>query len=293
MGKKNLFLLLLIVGTAFWGISYSVTKYAIGQASYATFLFYRYVLATVVLALIFSKTVRRLKRADIVTGALLAFPLLGSTLLLTIGLQYTTASQASFLTGTCVILVPILKSFIYRKALPGKTWLASGMALLGLFIICMKEQFSLSMGDLLTLGSAVSFSLYLIFVERLAAKRNIFPTIVPMFATCALITCCYALLDTSANWAPVTLGFWMSIVYCALFATAYMYTVSNVAQKYLSAEKIAIIYLFEPVFGALAAFVMLDEALSWRLLIGGCLIFVATFISQIDFRQYSLPLTKR
>jgi drug/metabolite transporter (DMT)-like permease len=106
-----------------------------------------------------------------------------------------------------------------------------------------------------------------------------------MFAACTVITFALALLDTSANWQPESNVFWLGIVYCALFSTACMYSVSYIAQRYISAEKVAIIYLFEPVFAAFFAYLILDESLSIRLLIGGVLIFGATIISEIKFKK--------
>ncbi|MBV7530929.1 DMT family transporter [Chitinophaga sp. sic0106] len=282
MSKKHLFLILLIIGTAFWGIAYSVTKLAIREATPSTFLFYRFVGATLVLALLFR---RRISMAAVGTGIRLGLPLVAGTVLVTIGIKHTSASQAAFVLGIVVVLVPLFKLLLFRAAMPFKAWASAFMALVGLFIICIQGEFRVSTGDLYSIGSAVSFSLYLLSVERASATTDVIASIVPMFATCAVVTGCMAIFDHQATWIPVSPGFWACVAYCALFSTAYMYTVSNIAQKYISAEKVAVIYLLEPVFGALAAYVMLDEELSWRLLLGGGLIVVATVVSEMDIRK--------
>jgi len=82
----------------------------------------------------------------------------------------------------------------------------------------------------------------------------------------------------------------MGIGYCALFSTAYMYTISNLSQRFLSAERVSIIYLLEPIFGTVAAFFILGEILSWRLLLGGSLIFLATLISELSLLKSLLAL---
>ena len=282
MDRKNLLLLLLIIGTAFWGISYSVTKIAVDHASSSTFLFYRFLGATLVLSVVFRKSFKTSNLGIVGTGAGLAIPLVFNSFSLTLGIKYTSASQASFLTGMCVIIVPLLKLIFFRTTVPLKTWIAGLIALTGLFIICIKDGFSISAGDLYTITGALGFSIYLIRVEKVSKGGNIIPTIVPMFAMCTVISGCLAIADNSATWLPESNGFWIGILYCALFSTAYMYTVSNIAQRYISSEKVAIIYLFEPVFGAAAAFLILGESLSWRLLSGGCLIFAGTFISETN-----------
>lgn len=285
MEKKKLLLSLLILGTAFWGISFSVTKLAIGQDSASTFLFYRFLAATFVLAIVFWKHVIRMNWHDIRIGAILAVPLFLGIHLQTLGIKFSTASQTAFIAGTSVVIVPLLKLFIYRIAAPSKTWFAALIALAGLSVISIKQHFAINTGDLYTLLGAVAFAVYLIVVEKKASLKSLVPTIVPMFATCALLTFGLALTDGNAVWLPTQKTFWQGVVFCSLFSTAFMYTVSNIAQRYISAERVSVIYLFEPVFGALAAFYILREDLSWRLILGGALIFIATLISEVDFKS--------
>ena len=104
-----------------------------------------------------------------------------------------------------------------------------------------------------------------------------------MFTTSTVLMFVISLFDSSADWFPENNNFWVGVFFCSLFSTAYMYSVSNLTQKYISAEKVAIIYLFEPVFASIASFFILNENLTWRLLIGGSLILIATLISEVKF----------
>ncbi|MCP2025506.1 drug/metabolite transporter (DMT)-like permease [Flavobacterium sp. HSC-32F16] len=294
MNKRQILLVLLIIGTAFWGISYSVTKLAIGNYSPSTFLFYRFLLAVMVLTVIFWKYVRKTNLESIKTGAILAVPMFLGIHLQTVGLKYTDASQCSFIAGLCVIIIPLIKLTVYRTSPPLKIWIAALTALSGLFIIAVKEKFTINLGDLYTIAGAFAFAVYLISVEKHSAAKNLLSSIVPMFAICALLTFFLALTDQNADWFPERDTFWLGVIYCALFSTAYMYTISNISQRYLSAERVAVIYLFEPIFGAIAAFFILGENLSFRLLLGGCLIFAATLISEVNFKntKYKLRIKK-
>lgn len=291
MEKKNVFLVLLVLGTAFWGISFSITKLAIGHASSLIFLFYRFLAAAVVLSVIFSKHLRQINRESIKTGISLAVPLTLGIYLQTLGIKHSSASQCSFVAGTCVIIIPLLKAFFYNTVAPAKIWLAAVIALVGLSIISINANFSVSLGDLYTIAGAVGFGIYLIKVEKLSNTQHIAHTVVLMFAACAIIVGCLALADNaSTNWLPQSNEFWVGVVYCSLFSTAYMYTISNISQRYLSAERVAIIYLFEPVFGAIAACFILHEQLTWRLFLGGSLIFAATLISELKFGRKAIML---
>lgn len=283
MERRQLLLILLIIGTAFWGISYSITKMAIGDYSPNTFLFYRFLLAVIVLSIIFWKYVKNTTIEAVKIGAILAFPMFLGIQLQTVGLKYTDASQCSFIAGLTVIIIPLLKLAVYRTNTSLKIWIAALTALTGLFIIAIQDKFTINLGDLFTIAGAFAFAVYLIAVEKHSVTKNLLYSIVPMFAFCALFTFCLALTDSKSNWLPENNTFWMGVIYCALFSTAYMYTVSNISQRYLSAERVAVIYLFEPVFGAIGAFFILGENLSWRLLLGGSLIFAGTIISEVNF----------
>lgn len=285
MERKQFLLILLIIGTAFWGISYSVTKMAIGDYSPDTFLFYRFLLAVIVLTIIFWKYVRKTNLEAVKTGAILAFPMFLGIQLQTVGLKYSDASQCSFIAGLTVIIIPLMKLAVYKTNASLKIWIAALTALAGLFIIAIQDKFTINIGDLFTIAGAFAFAVYLITVEKHSVLKNLLYSIVPMFAFCALFTFCLAITDSQAVWFPKNDTFWLGVVYCALFSTAYMYTVSNISQRYLSAERVAVIYLFEPVFGAIGAFFILGENLSWRLLLGGTLIFAATIISEVNFKS--------
>ncbi|RAJ77279.1 EamA-like transporter family protein [Chitinophaga dinghuensis] len=288
MDRKTIFLLLLVLGTAFWGISFPITKLAITSSSSSTFLCYRFIAATLILSIVFAKYFRQTDWKTIKAGIGLSLPLTFGIYLVTVGMQYTTASQCAFVAGMSVVMVPVLKVILYRSAIPIKTWLAALVALTGLFIISIKGAMTIYIGDLYTLIGAAGFALYLIRVEQQAHLKSIIPTIVPMFAGCAIITAIVALFDSGADWYPQSSSFWTGIVYCSLFSTAFTYTVSNMAQRYISSERVAVIYLFEPVFAAISAYFILDEPLTFRLLLGGSLIFAATLIAEINFSKRSL-----
>lgn len=285
MQNKRTIIGLLVLGTAFWGISFPVTKLAIGNNSPAVFLCYRFLVATVILAIIFRRKIKIMSPSMMATGITMAIPLMLGIYLQTQGLKHSGASQCAFIAGTSVILVPVLKWLLYRKAAATRIWIAAMVALAGLFIISMNGQFIPGIGDLYTFSGAFAFAYYLIWVERRAAKGDMLPAVVPMFATCTIITCILALIEGNAVWLPADSHFWTGVVFCGFFSTAFMYTVSNISQRYISAEKVAIIYLFEPVFGAVAAWFILDENFTARLLIGGALIFAATLVAEVKFRK--------
>ncbi|MCG2613318.1 DMT family transporter [Terrimonas sp. NA20] len=286
--RRHIFTGLLILGTAFWGISFPVTKMAVSGVSQSTFLFYRFLLATLILTVIFFRQVKSLSKKSFAGGISLAIPLILGIYLQTLALKHTSASQCAFIAGMCVIVIPVLKLIVYRTSVDKRIWLAAIVAMAGLFIISVNDRFSIGAGDLYTIAGSCFFAVYLIHIEKYSEKNDIIPTIVPMFLTCTLIMLCVAAADSSATWLPETKHFWPGILYCAFFATAYMYTISNISQRYIKAEKVALIYLFEPVFAAVASFFILDEIITTRLILGGLLIFAGTIISEMKLPKTDL-----
>jgi len=106
MSKKTLFLGLLL-GTAFWGVSYPVTKAGVGYADPYSFQTYKFAAAALAVAGLFPRQLARLSWRTVGWGLLLAGPLFAGSTLLAIGLQTTSAANAAFLTGLSVLLVPL------------------------------------------------------------------------------------------------------------------------------------------------------------------------------------------
>ncbi|AYZ35092.1 DMT family transporter [Chryseobacterium indologenes] len=288
MQKKNIYYILLIIGTAFWGISFPVTKNAITSSKPALFLSYRFLMATVALAISFSKYLKLINLNTLKASSKLAIPLMLGIVFQTLGLKYIEASQCTFIAGLGVVVVPVMKWIFYKIRIPSKIWATSLIALTGLCIIALTNDLKINKGSMYTMLGTLGFSLYLIQVERENKNIDIAGTIIPMFAICSLLSFCYTGTEVIKNWFPTDRNFWFSVIFCALFSTTYMYTVSMLAQKYINAEKVAIIYLFEPIFGTIASYFILDELITIRLLLGGAFIMLATFYSEITLIKNSV-----
>lgn len=288
MQKKHFYLLLLIAGTAFWGISFTFVKVGIGVGSPFVFLFYKFLIAALCLAVVFIRQLQFISKKTFKISFLIGIPLLAGTILQTIGLQYTTVSNAAFITGLDVLLIPILKFLVYKKKIENKVWIACIMALTGLYSIVVKDGLSLNYGDLLIVACAFGFAFYVLQVGKYATEQKPMPAVILMLFFCAFGCLIFALFDANSIWFPETDGFWTGIFFTAIPATAFMYAVQNVAQRYLGEEKVALTYLFEPVFATIAGVFILGEYFTSQILIGGMLIISAMFISEVNFKKKSV-----
>lgn len=288
MKKSRIYLALLVLGTAFWGISFPLVKEGISVVHPFSFLMYRFLLAALVLSILFFKQVRLINRDTVKYGVLVGIPLLLAILLQTIGLQYTSSSNASFISGMDVLLIPILKFFVFRKSIKPKTWLACTMALIGLYVIAMTSTGnSLNRGDAYALAGAIAFAVYVLLVGKYNRKVETISLVLVQLYTCATICVLLAFSTVDVNHLalPMDWNVWRAVLFTGIFATAYMYGMQNVSQKYIEEEKVALTYLCEPVFATIAAYVLISEPITIRTIIGGSLILLSMFISEYRFKR--------
>ncbi|MGN7785975.1 DMT family transporter [Niabella sp. 22666] len=282
--QKKLYFTLLVIGTAFWGISFVFVKEGISNNSPFIFLFYKFLIAAVVLAVVFYKELPLLSRQIAKTGALAGLSLLAGTICQTIGLQYTTVSNSAFITGLDVLLIPILKLVVYKKSVQPRVWIACIIAFTGLYIIAAKNGIHLNVGDIWTAVGALGFAFYVLQTGRHAHLPHPMLRVIVVMFTCALGCLVAGLWGTNNIWLPSGFHFWKGALFAAIPATAYMYGVQNISQRYLDEEKIALAYLCEPIFATIAGVLLINEVITIHTYVGGSLIIAGIIISEINWK---------
>ncbi|MRT94343.1 DMT family transporter [Ancylomarina sp. 16SWW S1-10-2] len=280
MNIKIKAILLLLLGTIFWGMTFVFIKDAVSQISVANFLGYRFLLAALILGCLFFKRFRSYDWDSLRYGALLAVPLLFSFLAQTIGLQYTTASKGGFITGLSVVFVPLILSFIQKRLPSFNILIAVVLATMGLGFLTLGSSLSLNIGDTWVFMSAIIFAIYIIMVARYSGKSDAILLSVSQFFLVGLVCIIYSGVKGELH-IPSGYKVWQAIIFTAIFATAFMYTVQNYYQKYISEITTSIIFSFEPLFAAITAYFYLNEALTERTVIGGLMIFAGILFAEI------------
>lgn len=277
--KKGLAASLLLLGTAFWGLTFVIIKDALTGIAVFDFLFWRFLLAGVFLALFFPGRVLGLNRVTIRYGVLQGLMLAASYLTQTIGLQWTSATRAAFITGLAVVMVPFLLP-LCGKDWPGrKGWLSTGLALGGLVLLTFDGMSGFGTGDVWILACAVFFALYIVLIGKYGPSCD--PTGAALIQILVTMTFSAAGAITAGGPAlPASGRIWGAILFCSLLATTYMYVVQNRLQRYLSEITTAVIFSLEPLFAALAAWLLLAESFSPRILTGGAVMIAAMLLAE-------------
>ena len=217
-------------------------------------------------------------------GSLLAglFLFAGSSLQ-QVGIVYTTAGKAGFITGLYVILVPILGLALGQQS-GRNTWLGALVATAGLYLLSVEPPFSIAYGDALVLIGALFWAGHVLIIGRFAQQIDWAALAFLQFLTCSLLSFGVALAVEPVAWQPLVDAAW-PVFYGGVLSVGVAYTLQVVAQRQAPASHAAIILSLETVFAALGGWWLLSEAMSLRGLAGCGLMFGGMLASQLGGRR--------
>jgi drug/metabolite transporter (DMT)-like permease len=196
-----------------------------------------------------------------------------------IGIVYTTAGKAGFITGLYVILVPILGLLLKQR--PGwGTWVGAVVATLGLYFLSVTEGFRLAPGDSLVLASAVFWAAHVLVIGWLSPRFNPLKIAAAQFATCSLLSWVAAIILEEIRLGAI-LDAALPILYGGVLSVGLAYTLQVVAQRRAPAAHAAIILSLETVFAVFGGWLILSELLTTRALLGCALMLAGILLSQL------------
>jgi len=276
--------LCMLLVACIWGSTFVIVKNALADIGPFLFLGIRFILAFFVLAVLSYKDIIKIRFSTLGAGALLGFFLFIGYTFQTLGLKLTTSSNAGFITGVSVVLVPIIYALVHKKKPTLATSLTVIMAAAGLFLISVPlGSFILNYGDFLVLVGAFGFALHIIYVDRYSHQHNALAITGIQVLFVGLVCLAIGLVIEPV---PARLSFnaLLALVITAVFATALAFLLQNYLQKYSTPTRFAVVLTTEPVFAALAGYWWAGEHLGLPGLIGAAMILLAMFLS-ILFRK--------
>lgn len=263
----------LLVVTLIWGTSYPVLKGAVSSLSPSAILATRFAVA----ALPFTLYLRFLNLPLLRDGVLLGLIIFSTLTLQTVALETTSANHAAFIASFNVILVPLLGQLLGRQVFM-KTFLAAGIAIFGVGVMCWESQ-QIVIGDLLMLGNAFLYSIYILQLESITLRHPILPLTAIQLWVIAIVSLIWAAPDLVRQHEVIGANLGV-ILYLGLMDTAATIMLQVLAQRWVNAYETALMYTLEPIFGAVFSFLLLGEKLGIRGLIGATLVLVAMVFGQ-------------
>jgi drug/metabolite transporter (DMT)-like permease len=272
----------LVVMTLIWGATFVMVKRALDDASTLLFLTIRFASAALVLAVIFRKDFRAGKIGiSIRSGALAGLCLFAGYVFQTVGLRYTTASKAAFLTGFTTPMVAVLSILVYRRAPQLIEVLGVATAFVGMALMTIPSgHFEIATGDLIVSACAVAYAFHILVTGRFANQVNIGVFIVTEIATGAAVGA------ATFWWAePVRIHWSLPLIAAlavtSLLATALGFSIQTWAQRWSSPTRTALFFTLEPVFAWITSYLVAGEVLSGRGAIGAALILAGVLMVEL------------
>ena len=282
---------LLLSASLIWGVAFVAQSAGMAYVGPYTFTATRSVLAAIglgILILILDKKgispkntdKKVLWRAGITLGVVMTI----ASNLQQIGLVTTSAGKAGFITSLYIVLVPVFGLFIRKKPHP-MLWISVLIALVGLYFLSIRGDFSMSQGDLLVLGSAVAFTFQILLVDHYSPKVDIIRLNCIQFSVMAILSFVPMMVLEQPKIGAIS-DAWLTIVYAGVFSGCGAYTLQMLGQRRVEPTMASLLLSPENVFAALAGWAILGQKMSARELLGCALVFAAIIGSQLPWRMW-------
>ncbi|MEI8203294.1 MAG: DMT family transporter [Bacteroidota bacterium] len=280
--------LLLITAACIWGFAFVAQKQGSELLDVFTFNAIRFGLGTLVLLpLVFwirkkegVQNMNLLWKAGIVCGVYL----FGGAYFQQLGVSFTTAGNAGFITGLYVLIVPAAGLFI-GKSSGLSLWLGAILAVVGLYLLSVKEGFQISKGDIFVLLGAFVWAGHVLAVSHYAPKLNAFLLASVQFGVCSVLSIFGMLLFESPSLSNITQSN-IPLLYCGILSVGGAFTLQVIAQKKVHPAIASILLSLESVFAALGGWWILNEKMSLKELLGCAIMLAGIIVAQLNIPTF-------
>ncbi|MCC6093678.1 MAG: DMT family transporter [Eubacterium sp.] len=199
------------------------------------------------------------------------------------GLEYTTAGKSGFITALYIILVPVFGLFLHKKC-PPAVWAAVILAVIGFYLLCVREGFSINRGDLITLGCSCMFAIHILTIDHFIPRVNGVQLSCIQFLVAGTLSVISAfLLETPSIHAMILcIG---PILYAGILSSGIAYTLQIIGQRGLNPALASLLMSLESVISAISGWIILGDALSGKEILGCVLVFSGVILAQLPARN--------
>ncbi|MEG1501467.1 MAG: DMT family transporter [Clostridiales bacterium] len=284
MSKNLIYHIMLIVITAFWGLAFPIMKTGVTTINAGTFLGLRFMLAALVLMLIFGKRIIANFRKEMLKPVfLVSASLFIDYYCYSMGLKTTTSINCSFYAGIAAIFVPFLMFIFYKKSLKDQNWLPIISIFLGIYLLSSDSgQITFLIGDIFCLCSSFFFAIYIILSSKNVKQYDpITVSVLQMTMVGVMSILSSFVIEGVPSISQFTSDTLISLVFLGIFTTALPFTIQHWVQPKVSALSAAITYSAMPLFGTIFSIILLHETIGMRGISGGILIVISIALTEI------------
>lgn len=286
IGEIGLFIVAII-----WGGGFVATQAALdGGLTTSQIMTLRFFISAVLMTVIFFKQIKNnLSMGTIKVGVILGICLFLGFFLQTLGLNYTTPSKNAFITSVNVVIVPFIGLLLYRRKIDKFGMASSFMAIVGIAVLSLSADFTVNLGDVLTLLCAFGFAFQIFFTSEFVKNHNPVALTAIQFFTAFVLSFIAQIFMGELSIHSTASGY-MGILYLAVFSTTVCFLLQTICSKMVDGTRVAIILSTEAVFGTILSIIILGEPVTFRMIIGSLIIFASVITAETKLSF--LPLFK-
>lgn len=282
--------LALITVALIWGVGFIASKAALVTITPLWVMTFRFLGSGVLLLILFLKRVRRLDKRTVLMGMVVGSFMFTGMVFQTIGLDHTTASNQAFLIPSYVVLVPFVSWMMTRVKPRALDVAAALLTFAGVAVISLKPDFSMNLGDALTLIFAVVYSFQIVFLGLFVKETDVMSfTVVQMLTAGGLSLFAALVFAPPLDGVSATSAF--GILYLVVFNTALAFLIQNIAQQYTTSTHASLLISLESVFGLIVSVIFLHDPFGPRMALGCGLVFAAVLLSKLELKKEKAPLS--
>ena len=293
---KTISTLMLIIAAAIWGSSFIFQKNATSQVGPFTFMAGRYFLGSVTMLpiIIFiqhktsNKNNNKLEktislayiRKLLMLSASCSILNMAGSVMVQIGIMYTTVSKASFLNAIYIIFVPLVGKFFFKKKTSFTVYLGVILATVGLYLLCAEEHMIFKKGDIIILLGTLCYGFHIQLISKLVHEVNGIQLACAEFFFASSYCAILALIFENPT-IPQILECMPNFLFAGVLGIGICYALQVTAQKYLDPTVAALLMSLESIFGAAGGIIFLGDILSFEEILGSIFIIIAVIFAQI------------
>ena len=293
--NKHLGNFILLFTAMVWGLAFAFQSEGSEVLDPFTFTASRMTLAAVEVTLLcifldMKKGIDRSKKGSeyqkttIKAGVLCGLGMLGGTVFQQIGIRYTTAGKAGFITALYIIIVPIASSFILRKKPSLRVWIAVLAGVIGMYLLCINGDSGFNKGDIYVTLCALCFSVQIMLIDHFSPKADGAKIAAVEFILISVVCWVLAFIFETPSMAAIKSAA-VAILYCGCISGGLGYTLQIIGQKYTDPTSGSLCMSFEAVFAAVGGALLLHETMSVREIIGAAVMFAAIVLVQLPEKE--------
>lgn len=273
-------ILIMLLLTIIWASSFVVSKGVLDTLPVALLAALRSGVALI--SLFWVKPQRR----AIVPGLWLGLMASSGFVALMTGLTLTTASKASFIFALNALLALLVSAWLFKKHVPKRAYVAALIALLGLSMMTLTGQGGINLGDLWSFIGALCFGFYIAYVGEIANKASILALVQMQYLVMTIVLTVWAWPHV-AELPILNVTMWLVVLYLGIICMSLPTVLQVWAQRVVPSYLAALLFILEPVFASLLAFLFLQERLSGLDWVGATLIFTALLVCTLPLKFMS------